>query len=190
MLILFTHQTDIMKIRIALVLIIIAALTRLLPHPHNFTPIGAIGLFGAAYLGSRWLALAIPFGALFITDLFLNNVIYAGYYTGFAWITSWWIYAAFALVIVAGRMMLHGQVSPQRVVLASLTASALFFLVSNISTWAETPLYPKTFAGLMTCYAAGLPFLGNTVLGDLFFSVALFGGYYLAVRQKTVPIKG
>lgn len=185
----FTFQTDVMKIRIALVLIIIAALTRLLPHPHNFTPIGAIGLFGAAYLGSRWLALAVPFGALFITDLFLNNVIYAAYYDGFTWVTSWWIYTAFALVIVAGRILLHSRVSPQRIVFASLTASVLFFLVSNFSTWAETPLYPKTFAGLMTCYAAGLPFLGNTVLGDLFFSVALFGGYYWATRQKMVPVQ-
>jgi hypothetical protein len=173
-----------MKVRIALVLVILAALTRLLPHPPNFTPIAAIGLFGAAYFERRWLALIVPFGALFLTDLFLNNVIYSSYYTGFTWVTSWWIYAAFTLVMVVGWIMLRTQVSPVRVVTASLTASALFFLVSNASTWAETPLYPKTFAGLMTCYAAGVPFVGNTILGDLFFSAALFGGYAWATRQK------
>ena len=59
-------------------------------------------------------------------------------------------------------------------------------LISNLSTWTETPLYPKTFGGLMTCYAAGIPFLGNTILGDLFFSAALFGGYAWAIRQKWV----
>ena len=186
---LFTHQSDIMKVRIALVLVILAALTRLLPHPPNFTPIAAIGLFGAAYFERRWLALIVPFGALFLTDLFLNNVIYSSYYTGFTWVTSWWIYAAFTLVMVVGWVMLRTQVSPARVAMASLTASALFFLVSNASTWAETPLYPKTFAGLMTCYAAGLPFAGNTILGDLFFSAALFGGYAWATRKLVLSFE-
>ncbi len=173
-----------MKFRIALVLIIIASLTRLLPHPSNFTPLGAIGLFGAAYLERRWLALMVPFVALFLTDLFLNNVIYSAYYSNFAWVTSWWIYAAFAAVMATGWVLLRGRVSPARIVGASLTASVLFFLVSNASTWAETTLYPKTVAGLMTCYVAGLPFLGNTVLGDLFFSAVLFGGYAWVLNRQ------
>lgn len=178
-----------MKVRIALGLIIIAALTRLLPHPPNFTPIAAIGLFGAAYFERRWLALIVPFAALFFSDLLLNNTVYAHYYTGFAWITSWWSYVAFALVMAAGWIVLRNQVSPMRVVAASLTASALFFLVSNASAWLEIPLYPKTFAGLMACYAAGLPFFKDTILGDLFFSAALFGGYAWAIRQKLVLVK-
>lgn len=178
-----------MKIRIALVLIIIAALTRLLPHPHNFTPIGAIGLFGAAYFAPRWLAVLVPFATLFFTDLFLNNVVYAHLYPGFAWITSWWIYASFLMVIVVGWVFLRGSVSPARVVAASLTGSAVFFLISNFSVWLGSPVYPQNLAGLLTCYAAGLPFLDNTILGDLFFSGALFGGYYWATRQKFVPVK-
>lgn len=179
-----------MKFRIALVLIILAALTRLLPHPQNFTPLGAIGLFGAAYLNRRWLALLVPFSALFLTDLFLNNVIYRQYYAGFTWITSIWIYAAFALVMLTGWLALRHQRSTQRVVLASITASLLFFLVSNFGTWAETAMYPKTAAGLLGCYAAGLPFLGNTVLGDLFFSAVLFGGYAWAMRSRLAPVSG
>jgi len=75
-------------------------------------------------------------------------------------------------------------VSPARVVTASLFASAVFFFVSNFSTWAETTLYPKTAAGLMACYVAGLPFLKNTVMGDLFFSTVLFGTYEWAMRGK------
>lgn len=167
----------VMRFRIALALIFMAALTRLLPHPPNFTPIGAMGLFGAAYFGNKRLALIIPFVALFVSDLILNNVVYSQYYTSFTWFTSSWIYLGFALVMLSGYFILRNDRSPARIVAASLTASVLFFLVSNLSTWMGSGLYPKTFAGLMTCYTAGLPFIGNTLMGDLFFSAVMFGSY-------------
>lgn len=179
-----------MKARIALLLIILAALSRLLPHPVNFTPLGAIGLFGAAYFQRRWMALLVPFAALFFTDLFLNNVIYRVYYPEFKWITSVWIYLAFALVMLVGWLQLRRNVSTPRVVVASLSASVVFFLVSNFSTWAETNLYPKTLTGLSMCYAAGLPYFGNTVLGDLCFSAILFGGFAWAMRQPWAKQEG
>jgi hypothetical protein len=166
-----------MRFRFALALIVLAALTRLLPHPPNFTPIGAMGLFGAAYFGNKRLALIIPFAALFLSDLILNNVVYSQYYTSFTWFTSSWIYLGFALVMLAGYFMLRNDRSPSRLFAASLTASLLFFLVSNLSTWLGSGLYPQTFTGLMTCYIAGLPFIGNTIMGDLFFSAVMFGSY-------------
>ncbi|MFN0037619.1 MAG: DUF6580 family putative transport protein [Saprospiraceae bacterium] len=179
-----------MKYRLALALIALAALTRLLPHPHNFTPIGAIALFGAAYFSRQWLMLAVPFAALFLTDLFLNNVVYRDLYGGqFTLITSWWIYAAFALVMLAGMGWLSKKVSGVRVLGASLSASAVFFLVTNFSVWAESGMYPKTAAGLAACYTAGLPFLGNTVLGDLFFSAAMFGVYEWAKRRNESVVR-
>lgn len=176
-----------MKIRLAIALIFIAALSRLFPHPDNFTPIGAMGLFAAAYFNRSWMMLAVPFAALFLSDLILNNVIYSHLYDGFTLITSWWIYAAFALVMLTGYVLLRGKVSPSRVILASLAASVIFFLVTNFSVWYGGYMpYPKTFAGLMTCYAAGLPFLGNTVLGDLIFSGILFGSFEWVLRSKFV----
>lgn len=175
-----------MKYRIAIVLIILAALTRVLPHPHNFTPIAAIGLFGAATFDRRWLLFVVPFAALFLSDLFLNNVLYAQFYEGFVWFTSVWIYAAFAAVILLGRVLLHAKVSVKNVVVASLSASCIFFLVTNFSVWAQSGMYPKTGAGLLICYTAGLPFFGNTLLGDLFFSAVLFGGYAWAMQSKLV----
>jgi hypothetical protein len=172
-----------MKFRIALALILVAALSRLVPHPHNFTAIGAMALFGAAYFDKKWMALLIPFAALFLSNLFINNVIYGSLYDGFVWLGSLWIYVAFALVIAVGRWMLHEHVRPINIVTASLTASVVFFIVSNFSSWLEIPAYPKTVAGLWTCYAAGVPFFGNTVLGDLFFSGVLFGLYQWSTRR-------
>lgn len=179
-------DSDIMKLKLSIALIFLAALTRLLPHPDNFTPIGAMALFGAAYFSRQALTLTVPFIALFLSDLVLNNLIYRQYYPEFTLITSWWIYTAFGLVMLAGWLLLRQKISPARVVAASLSASALFFLVTNFSVWAEGIMYPKTPAGLLACYTAGLPFLKNTIMGDLFFSAVMFGAYeWMSNRQIT-----
>lgn len=173
-----------MKLRLSIALVFLAALMRLLPHPDNFTPISAMALFGAAYFSRQTLTLAIPFIALFLSDLVLNNVIYRQFYPEFTLITSWWIYAAFGIVMLAGWLILRQKTSPGRIVAASLGASLIFFLVTNFSVWLAGTMYPKTMAGLMTCYAAGLPFLKNTVLGDLFFSAVMFGTYKWVMQGK------
>ncbi|MCB0525246.1 MAG: hypothetical protein H6576_08575 [Lewinellaceae bacterium] len=176
-----------MKLRLALSLIALAIITRLslnlLPHPpHNFSPIAAMGLFGAVAFNRKWLAILVPFAALFISDLFLNNVIYSEYFSSFTLITSWWLYAAFGLVMMIGWFLLKEKTNPSRIIAASLLSSGVFFLISNFSTWLNGTMYPHNGAGLMTCYVAGLPFLSNTVLGDLFFTSVLFGAYFWAAR--------
>ena len=178
-----------MKIRFALALVLLAAASRILPHPDNFSPIAAMGLFGAAYFQRRWMMVLVPFAGLFLSDLFLNNVVYQQFYPEFTWYTSLWIYAAFAGVMLMGRLMLQNQVHPVRLVVASLSASLLFFVVTNFSVWLESGMYSRTWAGLMGCYAAGLPFLTNTILGDLCFTAVLFGVYEWATRRSAAPAK-
>lgn len=178
-----------MKLRLALTLVLMAVLTRLglhlLPHPpYNFSPIAAIGLFGAACFDRRWLALAVPFLALFISDLVLNNVIYRAFFPEFAFFTSWWIYLAFGLAMALGWLFLRAKQSPARLIGTSLAASLLFFLITNFSVWFEGTMYPKTAEGLLACYAAGIPFLGNTILGDLFFTGALFGSFHFVLNRQ------
>ena len=163
------------------VLILAAALSRLLPHWPNFTPVGAMALFGAAYFPRKVVAFLAPILALYLSDLLLNNLLYAEYYDGFTWaISSPWVYAAFLLIIGIG-MLLRGRVSAVAVGGSALAASVVFFLITNFGVWASSLnlLYPKSFAGLMACYAAGLPYFWNTLAGDLFFSGVLFGAYAL-----------
>ena len=129
-----------MKLRLALSLIALAIITRLslnlLPHPpHNFSPIAAMGLFGAVAFNRKWLAILVPFAALFISDLFLNNVIYSEYFSSFTLINSWWLYAAFGLVMMIGWFLLKEKTNPSRIISAILLSSGLFFLISNFSTW-------------------------------------------------------
>ena len=173
-----------MKYRFAIALVFLAAMSRLLPHPPNFSAVGAIALFGAAYFNRQWLMLAIPFAALFTSDLLLNNVIYKEFYGGnFVWFTSWWIYGSFALVMLGGLLWFNKQVSVARILGAGISASLIFFIVSNFGVWAESGMYPKNFTGLMACYTAGLPFLGNSLAGDLFFTAVLFGVYHWVTQR-------
>ena len=151
-------------------LVLLAALARLLPHPPNFTPVGALALFGGATFADRRLGFAIPLAAMLLADAAL------GFHSGMPV-----VYAAFAAIVGIGLLLRRAR-TPLRLAGASLAASVLFFVVTNFAVWAMGSLYPKTPAGLLACYAAALPFFRNTLAGDAFFTAALFGGLALAER--------
>ncbi len=172
-------------------LILVAALTRLLPHPPNFSPVEAIALFGGAYFASRRWALMVPLLAMFVSDLALGLIRGGIYFDYFANAGFWLVYVCIALSTVLG-FGLRGRVGGTRVLGYSLLGSALFFLVTNFGAWLGSPMYPQTVAGLAAAYVAGIPFLQWTVLGTLFYSALLFGGFVLlrarvpALRARTV----
>lgn len=143
-------------------LVLAAAIFRLLPHPANVAPIAAMALFCGCYLQDKRLAFVVPLLALLLSDLVL------GFYAGIVY-----VYLGFALVVLLG-FWLRGRDRWVNILGASVTASLIFFLVSNFSAWMVLP-YPATFAGLGEAYLAGIPFLRNSMLGDLFFTVCLFG---------------
>jgi len=152
--------------------ILVAAALRLLPHPSNFTPIGAMALFSGAYLGRRGaIALVAPLAALFISDLAL------GFYHGMAT-----VYFSTALVVLIGWLTLQKK-SPLRIGAAAIASSILFFVLTNFGMWLSSGFYPRTLAGLEACYVAAIPFFQNTVAGDLIFSAILFGGFALLERK-------
>lgn len=162
--------------------VLLAALGRLLPHPPNFTPIGGMALFGAAYFSKRHLAIIIPLLALWISDLILNNVVYAAYFEGFSWIGIPVVYLSIIAIALMGTKVLQ-KIKVTNLLVASLLASTLFFLITNLGSWWIDPIYTKDFVGVITAYTAGLPFFLNTLVGDLFFTAVLFGGYEL-VKQR------
>lgn len=149
-------------------LIVAAAIVRLLPHPPNFAPIAAMALFGGAYFNKKVFAFAIPLAALFLTDLLL------GFHN-----TMWAVYLSFIIIVGLGMVMLKKK-SVIKIILASVSASVLFFIVTNFAFWATDTLYPTTAAGLAACYTAAIPFFHNTLIGDLFFTGVMFGLFELA----------
>lgn len=150
--------------------ILAAAMLRLVPHPPNFTPIGALALFGGAMLGQRALAFVAPLGALLLSDLIL------GLYPGMAF-----VYGSVALVVLLGWSLSRRR-SALRIGAAAVASSVLFFALTNFGVWLSSGMYPLTGAGLAACYTAAVPFFQNTLAGDLFYSAVLFGGFALLER--------
>ncbi len=175
-----------LRFTLLVAMILLAAFSRIVPHMPNFSPLGAIGLFGAAHFQKRWQAFLIPIAATWLSDLFINNVIYARYYPSFTWFYDgfYWMYGTYALIVLAG-IFIFRKVTVQRVIAGSLASTAIFFLVTNFICWPGSKVYSQDLKGLMDCYIAGLPFLKGTFLGDLFYSAVLFGGFALA--QKRFP---
>ena len=154
--------------------ILVAAAMRLLPHPPNFTPIGAMALFGGAYFGRRALAFAAPLGALLLSDAIL------GFHSSMPF-----VYASVALVVLIG-WALASRATPLRIAGAAIASSVLFFAVTNFGVWLTGGMYPQTLSGLAACYVAAIPFFQNTMAGDLLFSALLFGGF--ALLEQRVPL--
>ncbi len=165
-------------------MILLTAFSRCIPHMANFSPLGAISLLGAAHFQKKWMAFLVPIAATFASDLFINNVIYAEYNPTFTWFYSgfYWIYGTYMLIVLAG-IFIFKKVTIQRVLAGSLASTAIFFIITNFLCWPGASIYSQNFAGLMKCYAAGIPFLKGTLLGDLFYSGVLFGTFALAQRQ-------
>lgn len=164
--------------------IFIAALSRILPHPPNFAPIVGMSLFGAAYLANKKWALIIPVAAMFLSDLIINNTIYAAYYDSFQIFSAdlLWVYLPIILIVAFGFYFLQ-KISTSRVFFGSIIASVIFFIISNLGVWASGTLYPLTMEGLIACFTAALPFFQNTVLGAVFYSALMFGGFELASNK-------
>ena len=170
----------------ALMLMILAvALTRLIPHPPNFSPVEAMALFGGAYFAKRSWAIVLPLIALFISDLALSFMMGGVYFQYFISAGFLMIYATIAGLTILG-FGLRNKVSVKRVAAYSVISSIIFFLVTNFGVWLSSAMYPQTASGLAAAYVAGLPFLQNGLLGTLFYSALLFGCYELLKQRLPV----
>ncbi len=171
-------------------MILLVALARLLPHPPNFTPIGAVALFGAAHFRSQW-AFLVPLLAMFVSDAALQVATSLGLLGG--WMAHgtgfhkgmWVVYGTIALIAAIG-LLLRRKKSAMTVAASVLAGSVTFFLVTNFAWWAGYDLYPQTWDGLLLCYAAAIPFFHWTLLGDACYATVLFGGFALAERRYPV----
>lgn len=146
-----------------LMIILLAVLARLIPHPPNFAPIAGLALFSGSNFKNK-ISLLIPLAAMILSDIFL------GFHS-----TIFYVYISFILITLIGRKIKSLKFS--NLFLASLLSSILFFLITNFGVWATGSMYPKTFDGLIQSYVMGLPFFRNTVLGDLFYSFSFFYGF-------------
>ncbi len=149
---------------LGITLIALGAATRLLPHPANFVPLGAIAIFSGLFL-PRKLALWLPLVALFVSDLFI------GFYM---WEVMLTVYVSFLLTTFVAT-----KIQPKFAPTVGLTlaGSIFFFLTTNAAVWAFGTMYSPDFTGLIQSYTMALPFFRNSLLGDLFYTGILVGSY-------------
>ena len=152
-------------------MILVAALSRLIPHPPNFAPIAAMALAGGVYLDKRF-AVLIPLAALLLSDAII------GFHS-----LMIFVYGSFVAISLIG-LWLKSHKKPLPVFGAALASSCLFFIVSNFGVWilADGSVYPRSLAGLLECYVVAIPFFQNTVFGDVVYTGVLFGILELANR--------
>jgi hypothetical protein len=154
-------------------MILLAAALRIAPHPWNFTPIGAMALFSGAMVRDRRLTFLFPLLALFAGDVFI----------GFHKLMPI-IYASFLISVALGNW-LRDRRTVTRISAVTLAGAVQFFVITNFAVWAMFSTYPRTVAGLIACYAAGIPFFWNTLAGDVMYAGLFFGGF--ALVERLVP---
>ena len=153
---------------LAAIMIVLAAVVRILPHPWNFTPIGAMAIFSGAMFRDRRVAFLFPLVALFAGDLFvgIHRLIPV-------------VYASFLLSVFIGTWLANRR-TVLRIGGAVFLGALQFFLITNFAIWRVFDTYPHTPAGLVACYIAGLPLFGNTLAGDAVYAALFFGIFSLA----------
>ena len=156
----------------------------------NFTPLGALALFGGCYYQDKWKAYFIPLMTLWITDIILNRILFfhkwVFFYDGFAW-----VYVSFAMMVLIGQMM--KSVSVKSVVMAAIAGAVSHWLVSDIGVWLgggtnlSTGLpYTLDLNGLLMCYYFAIPFMKNLLIGNLVFGALFFWSFEFLQRKYPI----
>ncbi len=144
--------------------VLLAVWFRLIPHPPNVAPITALALFSGASFRNKWFSIIFPLIAMVLSDIVL----------GFSTI-SLWVYSAFILITMFAWLVKELRWT------SVLISSLIFFIVSNFGVWILS--YPHTIEGLITCYTMAIPFFGYSILGDMAWSLILFG-LYETIKQN------
>jgi hypothetical protein len=153
----------------------------------GFSPVIAIALFSGFIIKQKDMSFLLPLIALFISDVaiqLLHNADlfpYAGFYSG-----QWKNYLILMTATLIG-WLLKGR-SNSSLLAGVIAAPTVFFLLSNFAVWMGTTeaIYTKDFSGLMTCYAAGLPFYKNALMATIVFLPVILFTYNYMTRNKAV----
>ena len=154
-------------------LMLISAITRLIPHPPNFTPIIAIALFSGIKCKNKSLALLLPLLAMFLSDMVI------GFHSSMIW-----VYSSILVITICSTYFTS---SLKNIFGGVLSGCVLFFIVTNFGVWISSAMYTKDIVGLANCFIAAVPFAQNSIIGNLFYSVIMFSLFGL-IERKIIKI--
>jgi hypothetical protein len=156
------------------VLIALGVAGRLLPHPPNFTPMAAIALFAGFIFMKKYMAVVAVVAVMLLTDYFAFGYLSPDWFASKSMMV---VYLALLFPIVF-RGFLQKKLGVLRIAGAALASSTVFFVATNFAVWVFSPMYEKTWAGLVLCYTMAIPFFQNTIAGDIMWSGIVFGSYF------------
>jgi len=158
------------------IFILVGVLTRVIPHPPNFTAIGAIALFGGACFIDKRLSFLVPVSIMLISDLIL------GYHIMLS------VYISFIIIVFLGFRLARKRTS-MKVINTAIIASIIFFIITNFSVFLTSTLYPKNIIGLIECYTLAIPFFMNTLVANIFYSLLMFYAFSLVKNRMLIDLK-
>jgi len=148
----------------------------------NFTPIGAMGLFGGAYFSKNWKAVLFPLLTLFASDLIIQYFVLHGKY-GIMYSGWYWIYGIFIIITLMGKWLIK-TITVKNVLVSATIAALTHWLLADFTVWVSGGIDLRTmlplsrdWAGLLQCYIQGVPFMLNFLAGTLVYSLMMFGSF-------------
>lgn len=175
----FKSKKIIKELLSVILVVFLGVVLRLVPHPPNFAPIGAISLFSGVYFMRRYFFI-IPLITMLLSDYFI------GFYD-IKIMAS--VYFSFVIISLLGLILKRINLNFVSVSLFSFVSSLLFYFITNFAVWLFTPMYSKDIGGLIFCYVLALPFLKNTILSDLFYGYIIFFVYEYGIKKKLTSLK-
>ena len=152
-------------------LILILSFSRLIPHPSNFTPVLAVGIFSGFYFKQFYLSLFIVIASMFLGDLYL------GFHS-----TMFFTYISLAVAVILGLYIKHFKFT--EILVTGLTSSICFFLITNFGAWLTLEMYEKNLAGLFQSYVMAIPFFHNTLISTLLYLAILKLLFNFSIKKK------
>jgi hypothetical protein len=156
-------------------LIVVLSFSRLIPHPSNFTPILAAGVFAGFYFRNFILSIFIVISSMFIGDLVI------GFHS-----TMIFTYSSLILAVAIG--LLIKKFNFKEILFSGLSSSVIFFAVTNFGSWLTLEMYEKNFSGLLQSYFMGIPFFHNTLMSTLIYLIILKLLLEFSIKKKLVNI--
>ena len=141
-------------------LVLILTFSRLIPHPYNFTPVLAVGVFSGFYFKQIYLSFFVVVFSMFISDLFL------GFHS-----TMFFTYISLVIAVLIGFYIKRFKFT--EIILSTLASSFCFFIITNFGSWLTLSMYEKNFSGLMQSYMLALPFFHNTLISTFFYLIII-----------------
>jgi hypothetical protein len=140
----------------------------------NFSPVGAMALFGGAYFNKQWKALGFPLLMLLLSDVVLQQTVFKTYGNGILYGGWYWVYGAFALMTIAGRWLLK-KITIKNFILSVLVCVLIHWTVTDIGVWYGSKIFSQNLQGYIDCLVVAIPYELKFLTGTLVYGIILFG---------------